>query len=160
MASKLMASLSWRVAWPDPASAQVGEHRPVAVSLVARQVLGFCSWPASRIGQADSLQGLLEHRHLMPLPGRERKAERQAGAIAHQVDLAAEPASREAKRMVVRLLRILFLRAPAAERLARTEVLSMHHRSRSISPSAFSLSRSRSRILSNNPSWRHRVRRS
>ncbi len=52
--------------------------------------------------------------------------------------------------MIVGLLRIPFLRAPAAERLARTEVLSMHHRSKSISPSAFSLSRSRSRILSNN----------
>jgi hypothetical protein len=39
-------------------------------------------------------------------------------------------------------------------------VLPMHQSSRSISPSAFSLSRSRSRILSNNPSRRQRVRRS
>jgi hypothetical protein len=34
---------------------------------------------------------LLEGGLLVPLPGRERKAERQPGAIAHQVDLAAEP---------------------------------------------------------------------
>jgi hypothetical protein len=40
------------------------------------------------------------------------------------------------------------------------QVLSMHLRSKSIRPSAFSLSRSRSSILSNSPSRRLRVRRS
>jgi hypothetical protein len=65
----------------------------------------------------------------MPLPGCAGEAEREAGSIAHQVDLGAEAAPREAKRVVVGLLWIPFLRAPAAERLARTEVLSMHHRS-------------------------------
>ena len=36
--------------------------------------------------------------------------------------------------MVLRLFRIPLLPAPAADRLARTEVLSIHHRSMSMSP--------------------------
>jgi hypothetical protein len=58
--------------------------------------------------------------------------------------------------MVLWLLGIALLADPAAEQPARTEVLSMYHKSRSIRPSAFSFSRSRS----NKPSHRHRLKRS
>ncbi len=94
----------------------------------------------------------------MSLSSGEREAKRQAGCIGHQVDLGADIPSREPKGMVVWLLRIPFLPAPPAERLARTEVLSMHQRSRSMSPSAFSLSRSRSKSRSNSPSRRYRLK--
>jgi hypothetical protein len=70
----------------------------------------------------------------VPLPGSERKGLRQAGTVGHQVDLDAKAAAREAEGVVLRLFGISLLHAPAADRLARTEVLSMHHSSRSISP--------------------------
>lgn len=116
-------------------SPQISKDRSVAGGL--RPPGTWTAWSDGLLGWAEAcgLQGLLEHRHLVPLPGRERKAERQACTIAHRVDLGAEAAAREAECMVVRLLRIPFLRAPAAARLARTEGLSMHHRSKSISPS-------------------------
>jgi hypothetical protein len=94
------------------------------------------------------------------LPRGERERERQAGPVGNQVDLGADAPTREAERMLLRLLRIPFLLAPAAERLARTDVLSMHHRSKAISPSVFSLSRSRSRSRSNRPSRRQQLKRS
>ena len=59
-------------------------------------------------------------------------------------------------RVIGALRRYVF----APERPARTEALWMHHRSRPISPSALSLSRGRSRSLSNSPSRRQRLRRS
>ena len=71
----------------------------------------------------------------MTLSRGECEGERQASAVGHEVNLGAEAPAREAERMMLRLLGIPLLPAPAAERLARTEVLSMHHRSNSISPS-------------------------
>jgi hypothetical protein len=94
------------------------------------------------------------------LPLREHEGERQAGAVGYQVDLGADAATREAKRVVLRLVRTPFLLAPAAERLARTEVLSMHHRSKLMSPSTFNLSRSRSKSRLNKLSRRQRLKRS
>ena len=142
------------------ALAQVGEDGSVAVGLVAGQGLGAGAWAPLPAGQAHGFHGALEGGQLVPLPPGECEGERQACAIGHQVDLGADAPAREARRVVLRLLGIPLLRAPAAERLARTEVLSMHHRSRSIRPSAFSLSRSRSKSRSISPSRRHRLKRS
>lgn len=60
------------------APAQISKDRSVAVGLVARKVLGSRGRTPFRIGQADGLQGLLEGRHLVPLPRREGEGERQA----------------------------------------------------------------------------------
>ncbi len=153
-----VAAFAGRDDRPDAALAQIRKHGLVAVGLVAGEMLGAGAGPPSGAGQAHSFQASFESCQFVPLSRGERQGERQARAIGHEVDLGAEAAPREAKGVMLRLLEIPFLPAPAAERLARTKVLSMHHRFRSIRPSAFSLSRSRSKSRSNSPSRRYRLK--
>ena len=74
----------------------------------------------------------------MNLTRRHIDFERRPVAVDEDVELAAESASRTAQRVVRGFIRVgfgAFFDAPAAARLPRTEVPSMHHKSQSIFPS-------------------------
>ncbi len=95
----------------------------------------------------------------MALPRAQDHGERDALAVADEVELGAEPTSRPAERMVVGLVGAPLPPAPAAARVARTEVPSRHHRSRSIFPIASSRPWRCSVIASKVPSFDHRLKR-
>ena len=82
-------------------------------------MLGASAWPPSRARQAHGLERPLERGQFVLLSRGEREREWQASAIGQQVDLGADAAARKAERVVLRLLKIPFLPAPAAEGLAR-----------------------------------------
>ena len=80
---------------------------------------------------------VVELRRFVRLPRRECDGEDKAVAVSNQVELAPLSAAAAAQSVVVGLEAVglvLFLRAPAAARDARTLVPSTSHRSQSILP--------------------------
>lgn len=76
----------------------------------------------------DTIDDRLELGRLVGLARQQRSGERQATPIGQEVQLGAKAAFGAAQGMVRRLGRgPPFFRAPAAARLARIEVLSIHH---------------------------------
>lgn len=133
-------------------------HAVVAVALIARQLLWPFAWSSQRLRDGNLIHHRLNARRFVRLPGGHFDRQRQASTVSHQVELAAESASRAAQSVVFRLFRVApaaFLEAPAAARLARTDEPSMHHRSQSIVPSASSRMCRASRMRSYTPSVRH-----
>src|SRR5207244_9377410 len=101
------------------------------VSFVASHLLGTAS-PAD----ADGIDHRFDILALMALTSRDFNGEGHARAVSNQVELAAPPASAAAQCVIRRFFRVVFdSKAPAAERLARTFVPSMHHKAPSIPPS-------------------------
>jgi hypothetical protein len=120
----------------DPAAAQVGVHGLIAVSLVPGQPVRPAAGAALRPWNADAVHQRGEDWHLMALPGAQQRGQGNAVAVGHQVDFGREAAAAQAERVIGRFKRAPLLPAPAAERLARTWVLSTHHSSGSMRPSA------------------------
>jgi len=109
---------------------------------------------------AYGLHGLLEELGVVPLTRAQLNGEWEASAVANKVELAAQPATRPAEGMVLRFLGAPPFPAPAAARVARTELPSRHHRSRSILPAASSSACSRLTIPLKVPSFDHLLKRS
>jgi len=76
------------------------------------------------------------------------------------MEFRRQASSRTTERVVVGFIRWTpFFRAPLAERVARTLLPSIHHKSQSMRPTASRSSRRRLRIRTNVPSARHLVNR-
>jgi hypothetical protein len=88
------------------------------------------------------------------------RREGDALGVDDPIQLGPEAAARAAQGVVGRLALRLSPPAPAAARLARIEVPSIHQRSKSIRPGASSRNRSRSRMRSIVPPLAQRLERS
>ena len=105
----------------------------------------------------DTVDDGFELGRLMRLSREQRNAERQSAAITQEVQLRAKSAFGTTKRVIGRFgRRPPFFRAPAADRLARIEVLSIHHCSQSICPLSSSGTCNSFRMQSQVPSWDQR----
>lgn len=83
----------------------------------------------------DRVQDRFDVEGFVALSRRYVDSERNGSAVTNQVDLGPEPASRATQRVIRGFVGIPFFAAPAAARVARMLVPSMHHRSQSIRPS-------------------------
>src|SRR5215210_7886000 len=82
----------------NAALSQVAAHRGKAVALVARQG----ARPRAPVPEPHAAQRGLDLPRLVRLPGGERRGQRDAAAVDHQVELGAEAATRAAERMIRR----------------------------------------------------------
>jgi hypothetical protein len=68
-------------------------NRPGTIRFVSCQAAGTFPGPAERLGDRDVIHHGLDLRRFMPLSGSHFHRQRQAQAIRHQMDLAAETAA-------------------------------------------------------------------
>ena len=131
------------------------------VALVTGKRIWPCTGMTRRLWNANRVHHRLEPFRFVALTGTDLDRERQSRTVSNQVELAPESAARAAQCMICGLFRVAvetFLEAPAAARLARIELPSMHHKSQSMEPLASSRTCNASRIRSNTPSSRHRLK--
>ncbi len=88
------------------------------------------------VGDLGPFEQLDQGLRLVGLSGREVEVERVAVAVAEEMDLRRETASREAQRMVRGLVGVAFFPPPEAQCAARTTVPSTHHSWSSIAPTS------------------------
>ena len=118
-------------------------HALHAVALVAGELPGLATTFAPLASAADQERdGLSDDRfgpcRFMDLPRSDFNGKRSARTVSDHVELRSKPAAAAAQCVVRWFFRGVFdSPAPAALRLARTFVPSMHHKSQSIRPSLF-----------------------
>ena len=146
----------------DPVPPQPKADALIAVALVTGQLHRPATRPPALLRDADQVQDALALGGLVTLPAGDLGGQRQAVAVADQVDFRAETAAGAAESVVGRLTgrQIFFFAAPAAARLARTLVPSMQNRSESISPASVRCDCKRWMIRSSKPLSRIRQKRS
>ena len=144
----------------DTVPAQPSTYSGATVALVAGHSFGAPPGTTPRLGDAHRTKQRFKIERFMPLPRTQANDERQALAVHHQVQLGGKATARAAQRMIYRLARAVFFRAPAAARLALTTEPSMQNNSQSIGPRASMRACNRSSTRSQTPSrhqWLKRV---
>ena len=88
------------------------------------------------VGDLGPFEQLDQGLRLVGLSGREVEVERVAVAVAEEMDLRRETASRAAQRMVRGLVGVPFFHPPRRSEQPRTTVPSTHHSWSSIAPTS------------------------
>jgi hypothetical protein len=144
----------------DPSASKPCAYPSISVAFIARKALRTPAGWAYSLRDANSIQDFLERRGFVLLSGRDVEGDGSASAVTYQVEFGAESAARAAQSVVCGLFWAPLFPAPAAARLARIELPSMHHRSQSSFPSSSKRICRRSSIRSRIPFFRHRLNRS